>query len=345
MSHNIGLSTHTGEWERTNYPVEAELNLAEFNLEAATLGIIEEDQQGNVLDESVPFQLDGGESGIATLTFLMTGTTPANTQRLYALVPSDTSPPIKPQVECADGIVHQEQESYCIKTPAATYMYHKLGAGFASLYDPDGCDWISYRPYGGSDGKYRGIPNLAHPENYFHPGGIGCSSELVASGPLKAKIISKSNDEKWACTWEIFPAYARLTVLKVDHPYWLLYEGTPGGQLEETADYCVFSDGTRRPLAERWEMPLPAPEWIYFGAPNTNRVLYLIHHEADNLIASFWPMEHNMTVFGFGRNGLHKYLTDTPAHFTIGFAEGSAFYQTQQIINAAFNPVEVTLRT
>jgi len=65
---------------------------------------------------------------------------------------------------------YQGQASLRIVALAATYVYHKQGAGFASLVDPDGRDWISYRSQGGSDGQYRGIPNLIHPEGGFHPG-------------------------------------------------------------------------------------------------------------------------------------------------------------------------------
>ena len=57
------------------------------------------------------------------------------------------------------------------------------------------------------------------------------------------------------CRWDVFPYYARLTVLEMRTPYWFLYEstpgGNPGGQLDEDGDYCVRSDGTRTPLSER----------------------------------------------------------------------------------------------
>jgi hypothetical protein len=84
------------------------------------------------------------------------------------------------------------------------------------------------------------------------------------------------------CRWDIYPGYARLTLLKLRTPYWFLYEGTPGGNpgggLDEEQGYCVRSDGTRTSLSERWEDPLPEPEWLYFGAGNVERVLYLVHH-------------------------------------------------------------------
>ncbi len=335
MSKKISFSVNPGDWQRINQPVDIGIDPAQAGL-GNTFKVIEEDRQGNTIDEAVSFQWH-----TRVLTLLMTGQTPANAQRFYALVTADYTPSIEPLVNLTDGVDHQEQESYKIETPAATYLYHKLGAGFASIFDPDGSDWLSYRPFGGSNGKYRGIPNLAHPENHFHPGGTSCKSEIISSGPLKVKIASESNDGEWACTWEIYPFFARLTVLKVGHPYWLLYEGTPGGKLDEESDYCVRSDGVRLPLTECWELPLPAPEWIYFGASNTNRVLYLVHHEADEHIDSFWPMEHNMTVFGFGRKGIEKFMTKTPAQFTIGFAEDGTYQAAQRVIDSAFRPLEI----
>jgi len=344
MTEKLSFFVCPDEWERFDRPAEVDLDLAQHNLNSDNIRVIEEDEAGNVIDDAVPFQVDQAQNK-TTLTVLLTGKTAPKTRRCYAVIPVDAKPHIEPLVSLTDGVVHEEQESYRIETSTATYVYHKQGAGFASIYDPDGNDWLSYRPYGGSDGKYRGIPNLAHPENHFHPGGTGCQSRIVSNGPLKIKIASESLDGKWACTWEIFPAYALLTVLKVDHPYWFLYEGTPGGKLDEPGDYCVQSDGTRSLLTERWEHPLPEPEWIYFGSSKTERVLYLVHHEADEHIDSFWPMEHNMTVFGFGRNGLEKYMTHTPAHFTVGFAENGSFEAAQTMIDSAFRPLEVSIQT
>ena len=343
MPDKIRFTVQTDEWERFDHPAELQLDTTEYELGFNKVNLIEVDSQGNSINEAVPFQIDENEDETLTITILLTGQTPPLTERHYEIVSTESAPKIDPLIEYTDGVMHEEQESYRIKTPSATYVYHKFGAGFASMFDNDGNDWLSYRPYGGSDGKFRGIPNVAHPENHFHPGGTGCNSRIVNSGSLKLTIASESNDGKWACVWEIFPSFARLTILKVDHPYWLLYEGTPGGKLDEAGDYCVQSHGTRLALTERWERPLPAPEWIYFGASNTERVLYLVHHEADDHMDSYWSMEENMTVFGFGRNGLEKYMTETPSHFTIGFAENGEFDKAQNVIHAAFEPLTINL--
>ena len=65
--------------------------------------------------------------------------------------------------------------------------------------------------------------------------------------------------------------------------------------------------------------------------------------EHDDAIDSYWPMEHNMTVFGFGRLNLNKYMTLTPAHFTIGFAESSDFASVTKLIDSVFRPLSVTV--
>lgn len=298
-----------------------------------------------IIDEAVPFQLDVVDQDTSVLTFLLKGMTPPNTSRCYQLIEGTAPNPTDRLVEVVDSFMHEGQESYKITTQNAVYVYHKQGAGFASLYDRNGDDWICYHPFGGSDGKFRGIPNLAHPENYFHPGGTGCASKILQQGPLRARIFSESLDGLWACVWDIFPTNARLTVLKAGHPYWFLYEGVPGGRLDETHDYCVRSNGIKLPLSTSWQEAIPAPEWIYFGASNTSEVLYLIHHEADDLIDSFWAMEHNMTVFGFGRRGIEKLMTQTPAHFTIGFAVNGDPEPVATVIDSALHAPEVRVTT
>lgn len=304
------------------------------------LQVTEMNAAGEIVGADLPCQLEQAD-GQARAVFILRGRTAAGDARRYRIQQSVRQQPCEAPIALRDKVMYQAQESYEITTAVATYYYHKRGAGFASLIDRDGNDWLSYRPYGGSDGMYRGIPNLAHPENHFHPGGEGCRSRILNAGPLKITIASESTDGKWACRWEIYPTHARLTVLKVGHPYWFLYEGTPGGELDEAGDYCVISDGTRRALSERWEEALAHPEWIFFGASNVDRVLYLAHHESDQHVDSYWPMENNMTVFGFGRDGLNKFMTETPAHFTIGFAETDDFDEVQGLIAALVQPISV----
>jgi hypothetical protein len=240
---------------------------------------------------------------------------------------------------------YRGQPTFRINTPAGEYYYHMAGAGFASLIDTAGNDWISYKPGGGSAGEYRGIPNMGYPEGYNHPGKTRSSSQLVNDGPVKATIFSESNDGNWIGQWEIYPTHARMTVLQTSHPYWFLYEGTPGGQLNEDTDYMMLSPGTqsdRRAASEKWTGDIRSEkgigEWIYFGDGNT--VLYLVHHEDDQETDSYWPMNGEMTVFGFGRDGLNKYMEKLPQTFSIGLVHDS----TKKVVREVIRSISVPLR-
>ena len=45
---------------------------------------------------------------------------------------------------------------------------------------------------------------------------------------------------------------------------------------------------------------------------------------------SYWPMQQNMTVFGFGRKKLEKFLTATPARFTVALIEAGNFEEVKE---------------
>lgn len=254
----------------------------------------------------------------------------------------------EPLVRVTETMDYQGQESFKIMTQNATYYYHKQGAGFASMIDKDGNDWLSYQPGGGPAGEYRGIPNMGHPEGYCHPGKTVSNSKIISRGPIKVSILSESNDKKMRCLWDIFPTYARLTVLKMRKPYWFLYEGTPGGKLDEDSDYCIrpgHGNGIRTSAKVKWDGDLSNPngsgEWVCFG--DARRAIYLVHHEDDEAIDSYWPMQNEMTVFGFGRKGIKKFMEEVPAHFTIGFCEGSDYADFTETIHSVYIPLTVTV--
>jgi hypothetical protein len=320
--------------------------------------VVEVDVAGRVIDNSVVFQFDKTpdsdprDSVRGTLTVMAAGKTPAHSTRIFHAYfgPRDPSAsgPFKPLVHVTDGIEYRGQESFKIETQNATYYYHKQGAGFASIIDKDSNDWIGYRPGGGPAGEYRGIPNMGYPEGYCHPGKTVSNSRIISQGPLKVSILSESNDGKMQCVWDIFPTYARLTVRKMRKPYWFLYEGTPGGKLDEDSDYCIRPGqpgGIKTPAKVKWDGDLSAPgrsgEWVCFG--DGDRAIYLVHHEDDEAIDSYWPMRGEMTVFGFGRQGLNKFMEEVPAHFTIGFCESANFTDLTTTINSACAPLHITV--
>ena len=219
------------------------------------------------------------------------------------------------------------QAAWRIATPAATWVYHLEGAGFSSLFDPAGRDWLAYRPTGGAAGHYRGIPNAVFRRdqagnNFFHPGHTGPKASrttLISSSPDRVVFASRSNDDRWACEWEIRPdrAVLRFTQLPPDdNGYWFLYEGTPGGRFEST-DLCLRADGTITPLSETWEASMSDIPWVAFISPERG-ALILIAHDAPASRVSYRPMEDAMTVFGFGRE--HRSLANLltrPLTFTV----------------------------
>jgi len=225
---------------------------------------------------------------------------------------------------------HQGCECYRIETPNGIWLYDKNGGGFAALYDKDGNDWISYRPRGGSAGNYRGIPNLA----VFHPGQKNCVSRLVPTAGDKIIIETKTKDDKWACRWVIDETKAQFTLTKAAGTYWFLYEGTPGGMFNKNDGQCLRSGGLTTPLGSRWAKALQAPSWVAFTSKRTNRAIVLIHHEADVQIDSYWPMQNNMTVFGFGRDGrtMKTYMDKTPATFTVLLVDNPTAASIQKLV-------------
>jgi hypothetical protein len=247
--------------------------------------------------------------------------------------------PVTPLVTVSDPVIDEGQECFRIATSRATYFFQKLGAGFSSLVDEDGRDWIGYHPQGGSAGHFRGIPN----SGVFHPGYLTSTSRLRSHGPLKATLYAETLDGGTACTWEIYPDHATFTMLRADRPYWFLYEGTPGGKFDQDRDRVVRSPGVTASASESWAEALPDPAWVYFADGESGRALYAVQHEPDDLIDSYWPMNRQMTVFGFGRRARHErplagLMTRTPNRFTIGLHAGGAADTVAGAIDSAFQP-------
>jgi hypothetical protein len=351
----VPLEVDAGAWGRTDAPAEIFINFTGLLAQAGhgrtvipdSLRLFEASPAGVLT--AVPCQYDPFTKDSGTLIFLLGGTTPAGGHRscrLYFDVVGDFPPaPVPPLVELTDETSDEGMAAYRIKTPVATYFYQKDAGGFSSLLDRDGNDWINFHPFGGSDGIYRGIPNLVHPDNIFHPGHANCTSSIRHAGPLKVTINTVSKNGLWESLWEIYPAHARLTVVRAPAQlYWFLYEGTPGGLLDLTTDFCVRSNGLRTDMNQSWGGDL-APEWVYFEDSKLDRYLYLVHEDDDLEADSFYQMENNMTVFGFGRavkNSTNKYLAGGPRHFTIGLADGAQFAAAGATIEAAYHPVHVS---
>jgi CubicO group peptidase (beta-lactamase class C family) len=265
-----------------------------------------------------------------------------------------SGPPLDPtaaaRVQVSEVTLHGDMDCFKIQTPSATYVYGKKGAGFASILDKDGRDWISYHPGDKAKGEYRGLPKCGQPTKFFHCGyGYGMyktanvfTSRVSVQAADHVRIESETAEKKTACTWDFYPAHATMTLLRIDQPtYWFLYEGTPGGKLDADKDFVIRPDGTKTTLDRPWSQVVP---WVCFGAVETPVGFLCVNHqdpeagETDSYVS--WPFQkeadrsfQDMTVFGFGRKGykeLVEHVPDLkrlPARFSIGFV-GTADHKT-----------------
>ena len=352
-------------YSRQEKPVEIPVNFTQLmagvgesgEFSEASIRVLEVDGQGAIINDSVAFQFDrdaaynASTQASGTLTILMSGTTAAAATREFHVYfgrtdHAYTPAPVSARIELTDSIPDEGQLSYRIDTEMGSWFYHKQGGGYSSLLDNDGNDWINYHPtYPGSTagGPSRGIPNCVYPRGYFHPGSTSSISSIVSQGPLKITLRSVTITDNWECRWEIFPRYARLTVLSGDSTYWLLYEGTPGGKLDINSDRVVRSDGSQVLVSESWIADVPGDEWVYFQDPVVSRSLYMAHHNDDTIYDSYRPMDSLMTVFGFGRQRAWSYLTEFPTQLTVGLVDGVSFTETAGAITSAYKPLSVTL--
>jgi len=278
----------------------------------------------------------------------MKGSTPSYGTRYYYIYfkTGTTSTPkyVAPQVALTDNVWDEGQYSYKITNYLGSLYFQKKAGGFSSWTDIGGKDWISWNTAPGGAGKYRGIPNAVNPEAVFHPGFYCCTSTIVSKGPLKIRVKSV-NGTKWESIWDFYPRYATMTMTKAAHNYWFLYEGTPGGLLEPNKDYMVRSNGAKTFLSTSWTGDIPSNEWVYFSDPTLGRSLYETHHEDDILRDSYWNMNNQMTVFGFGRGSSFdttKYLSYVPQRFTIGLLNSVDFTQNSKQIYSAYKSLKIT---
>ncbi len=223
--------------------------------------------------------------------------------------------------------------AFKIETASATYFLEKSGGGLSSLLDRDGNDWIGFHPKkkSGAGGEYRGFPNAVHKQDgsYFH--GMNSGTDKMKLRVERAdtgyvSIHAEAERGHWAGRYEFFPTHCTFTMTRMpkNQKYWILYEGTPGGSFEPETDYIVRSDGKNKPASEKWTADIPGAEWLYFADGKIDRSLLLVNHTEDSAVDSYYPMGKspaNMTVFGFGRSGMGKFLTNVPRSYSIGLVE------------------------
>lgn len=233
--------------------------------------------------------------------------------------------------------------AYIITTISAIYYLEKEGGGLSSMIDKDGVDWIGFHNKKGSGhkGEYRGFPNAIHRQDgsFFHAMNAGTdpsSSEVDIESKNHVRITFTSDNKKWKGQWDFYPERCDFTMIKVSsgYKYWVQYEGVPGGEMDTTDFWYASIDKETHPIEEPFFGDLPYPEWMAFGDKNAPRVLYMLHHEDDELPDNYVSRP-DMTVLGFGRQNKEKtskHLTSIQT-FSIGFIESTEYSVVNQNIN------------
>lgn len=230
--------------------------------------------------------------------------------------------------ESAGGI-----DCYRIETDRATYYLDKVGAGLSSLVDRDGNDWLSFHPKKGSAaaGEYRGFPNAVFKEagSYFHARNSGtdpCVTIVESVTPDQVIISATSDNGLWAGTYTFTEDACTFTMTRKPngHKFWILYEGTPGGQYDDSDWWMTSNLRGPHTLQENHTGDIEGAEWIAFGDRQLQRMLVVTNHDADTYPDRFYQMQQKMTVFGFGRDGMTKHLDRVPQSFSIGIIESTS---------------------
>ena len=366
----VPVTVSPGDTARTNKMVEVLLNFTELMRTAGSGGpsfdpnsvrVVEVDGSGNVIDAGVARQVDPAEgynaatNAKANVIFLMTGTTNPETSRTYHIYFDKTSknipaPTVAPLVTVTDNVVDRGFPAYQFNGQGSTWVYHKEGGGFAKLLDAQGIDWIDWTSATGAAGDYRGVPNAVMPGNggFFHPGRAGAgTSKIVSSGPLKITIETESSDKLWVARWEVYPTYATFSMVRAAKLFWFLYEAVPGGTLDFNGnDVVVRSDGVSVNMAGSWHTDLPGQEWAYVGDKAKGRSFYVAHHQDEGSVESYWLLQNQMPVLGFGRGGnalnesfLDPTVNGQPQTFTVGLVDSTDFSVAGNGIRAAYRPL------
>jgi len=112
-----------------------------------------------------------------------------------------------------------------------------------------------------------------------------------------------------------------MTKVSEGYKYWVLYEGVPGGQMNDTDYWYASIDERKHLIGESFNGDFPNPEWIAFGDAKSPRMLFILNHEDDDALDEYVSRPY-MTVLGFGRSAKDKFLTE-PKTFSIGLIEST----------------------
>ena len=222
--------------------------------------------------------------------------------------------------------------AFIITTTLATYYLEKEGGGLSSIVDNDGIDWLGFHKEEGSGwkGEYRGFPNAVHKQDgsYFHAMNAGTDPStyvVTKNEDDHIQIVFTSDNGQWEGLWDFYADRCDFTMSKISQgfKYWVLYEGVPGGAMDESDFWYGSVDDKKHLIGESFNGDFPNPEWIAFGDIKSSRMLYILNHQGDDALDEYVSRPY-MTVLGFGRSNKSKFLTMAKT-FSIGFVESTEY--------------------
>jgi Calx-beta domain len=295
---------------------------------AASLRLVEIGSDGSVLLPNVAYQWEPTSGTSGRLFFVAPGTTPSGATRRFHLYGGAgtgwTAPTFTDRVVLTQNVSSNSlNNAIRFETAGGRWIYDRSGGAMAGLYAANGDDWIGWSTAPRGNGFFRGIPNPVNPEGQLHPGRTDAQTTIVVDGPIRSSVVSTTTDGKWRGRWDVYPNYAIFTMEKIGHPYWIVYEGTPGGQVD-TSDVVIRPNGLVNPIHEYWEGDIPGAtsgEWVAAGDIADNRSLLMANLDDDTVFDSSWVFE-TMTVIGLGRRYSTPLATSVPHEYLVGLVDG-----------------------
>ncbi|MBV8782267.1 MAG: hypothetical protein JO353_12800, partial [Phycisphaerae bacterium] len=373
---SIPITVNSGSYARTDEPVDNSINFTSAissaggsgPLVANSIRVVEVDGSGNVIDSNVPYQFnhasgfDANTNASGDLIIQMSGATAANTARHYkvqfATSGSFTAPTFTNQVSLNTSATDSVGfGADAITNNTATYFVQQGTGGISEILDSNNNDWVGFNNSAGSAGLFRGVPNMGvtgglHPSNGTNYPNVTATTTVVNSGPLETTINVVSSDGNVNVTYAFYNNFVRATVnSETESPnYWFLYEGTPGGTFS-TSDKLVTSDGANQTLDQSYDATngigggnTTTGQWASFQSQGENRFIYFAQNTQDTIEDSYFDLNNEMTVFGFGRtldpNTGGARVESGTKMFTFGIANGNSTAATT--INGQYRDLSVT---
>jgi hypothetical protein len=244
------------------------------------------------------------------------------------------------QVKIENEAFDEGQAAFHVSTPFYSVYLQKEAGGLSSMCDPENNDWIGYRNAGtesypaSAASSYRGIPNLVNGgegSGTGHPGFYNCHSELSSD----SVVTVWSTDGKWKMKYEFHTTHIVLSVTESDpgHPYWFLYEGSPGGVFkpEKTVwgtDRITLSGDI--PCYYSGQSLQFSSKYIWFGRTDQKYTFFLAIEGNDDcpellgFLGNKGCPENSpdgMVVFGFGRGPEAKSFLMGKRKLIFGFVD------------------------